>query len=133
MLDSIKSSKMLDSTRLIEQKITARLDEPSLSVLIDQIEAEMNPETQRGYYKPPPMETLHKKVAEFAYRKLPHSGSLFGLQDIPGSQDIRNQVSKVAATIILQKAAAEIMASLEKEIEKDGVDALRKYVFGNNQ
>ena len=97
------------------------------------MEAEINREWQGGYYYPFTMDTLRNRIADFTCRKLPHSGSLFGIPNVPGTPDIRDRVSKIAAAMILRKATAGIIKCLEKEIEKDGVDVLRKIVFGNKQ
>jgi hypothetical protein len=101
-------------------------------VLVGQLEAE-NRERQGAYYNPSPMETIRNKIADFTCRKLPQSGSLLGITNLPGTPDVRDRVCKMAASILLRDAAAGIMQWLNKEIEKDGVDVMRKIVFGNKQ
>lgn len=99
--------------------------------LVRQIEAEIGGELQRAYYNLSPMETLRNRIADFICHKLPHSGSLFGIPNVPGTPDVRDRVSRIAAGMLLQNATSGIIKCLEKEMEKSGVDALRKLVFSN--
>ena len=98
------------------------------------MEAEFKVERLGGYvYMPSQMDTLRNTIVEFTCRKLPHLDTLFGIPNIPGTPDLRDRISRVAATAILQKAVGRIINWLGKEIEKDGVDALRKFMLDNKQ
>jgi hypothetical protein len=127
-LGAERQQKWLESTHPY-----GKIWESWAEVLAGQMEDEIGGDLPQHYYNQTPLTTLRNKIADFTCPKLPHSGSLFGLSNIPGTPDVRDRVSKVAATIILRNATAGIIKWLEKEIEKGGVDALRKIVFGNKE
>lgn len=84
-------------------------------------------------FRPSPMDTLRNAIVEATVGKLSPLDTLFGIPNMPGTPDLRNRVSRVAATIILRKTVGSLINRLGKEIEKNGVDALRKFMLGDKE
>jgi hypothetical protein len=74
------------------------------------------------------LEFAHDEVANLISSKLTHSGSLFGLPNIPGTQDICDDVSRLVTEIIVRKEVGGFIERLKEETERDGLIALRKYL-----
>ena len=82
---------------------------------------------ERPYYKDL-LEFATNEVADLIRSNLSHSGSLFGLPHITGTRDIRGEITGVVAEMIIRKEIANFIQRLKEDIERDGLDALRKYL-----
>lgn len=86
---------------------------------------------ERPYYKDL-LESATVEVSTLILRNLSHSGSLFGLPDITRTRDIRVEITGVVAELITRKEIGNFIQRLKEDIERDGLDALRKYLSEYN-
>lgn len=73
-------------------------------------------------------EFAHNEVADLVMSNLHHSGSLFSLPNILGTQDIRGRIANVVTEMVIRKETRDFIQKLKKEIERDGLDVFRKYL-----
>ena len=96
-------------------------------VAFEQIQDEFRRKKERLFYSTL-LEFAKEEVTDLIKSNLPHSGSLFGLPNIAGTRDIRGEITEVVAEMIIRKEIAKFIQRLKEDIEKDGLDALRKYL-----
>jgi hypothetical protein len=68
-------------------------------------------------------------------KKMDHSGSLYGIPEIPLTAPVyhsplKEGVAAFAASVIMEVEMKQILERLKKEIEQNGLDAIRKYYPG---
>lgn len=74
------------------------------------------------------LEFANEEVTDLIKSNLGHSGSLFGLPNITGTLDIRGEMAQVVAEMVIRKETVKFIQRLKQDIERDGLDALRKYL-----
>lgn len=71
----------------------------------------------------------NQELTDMTASNLVPSGSLFGLPDIEGTRDIREEIANVVAEMVVRKETTELIHRLRENIKRDGLDALRKYLL----
>lgn len=97
-------------------------------VAFQQIKDKLRPKNPEHIYYDNLLKFAHNDVAELIMSKLPHSGSLFGLPNVIGTQDLRGKITEVVTEMVIRKEIGNTLDKLKKEIDQDGIDVLRKYL-----
>jgi hypothetical protein len=101
-------------------------------VAFEQIKDKLRQKKGAPIYYKNLLEFVHNEVADRITSKLPHSGSLFGLPDILGTRDIRGEIAEVVTEMVMWKEIGKFIQKLKEETDRDGLDALRKYLLEYN-
>jgi hypothetical protein len=98
-------------------------------IAFNQIRGKISEKRREPLYYSDLQEFAHNEVANLISSKLIHSGSLFGVLNIPGTQDIRTEVTSLVAEIVIRKEVGKFIERLKEETERDGLMALNKYLL----